>query len=381
MIIPNMGNRLVILSIFGQKRPGYISRCWILRSVARREKSFWREEVMKRLIFILAVSAALCSSAMAQSSDEDLKRYVPILPSVRAQFFDVGPKLGYAVKNMGGGMYIISDNMWQSAFFVTTDGVIVFDAPESFGKGIPTAIAKVTDKPIKYLVYSHAHKDHIGGSTAFKDIKDLKIVAVEGVAASLKEQNDPNRLIPNVVFADKKTITLGGKNVELTRHFYHSVEGDLFIYVPSAKFMMAVDCVTPGYAPFQGFDITANFGRYMKVFDELMAYDFDTFSGGHLTATGSKKDVEITQEFTMDVYQTVKRIHNNLDQNAVVAQAAQMVGTDNKFLLFKVVLDRVTSDSVKELEPRWIKRLAGVDVWMESQVRAAILYVRWDDKY
>ncbi len=336
---------------------------------------------MKKTILILAVLFALCLPAVAQSSDEGLTRYVPILPSVKAQFFDVDPKLGYAVKSMGGGVYVISDNMWQSAFFVTDDGVIVFDAPESFGKDIPTAIAKVTDRPIKYLVYSHAHKDHIGGSATFKDIKDLKIVAVEGVAALLREQNDPNRLIPNVVFGDKKTITLGGKTVELIRHFYHSVEGDLFIYVPSAKFMMAVDCVTPGYAPFQGFDITANFGEYMKVFDELMAYDFDTFTGGHLTATGSKKDVEITKEFTMDVYQTVKRVHSSLDQNAVAAEAARIVGYDNRFLLFKVVLDRVASDSVKELQPRWINRLTGVDVWMESHVRTAILYVRWDDKY
>ena len=156
---------------------------------------------MKRLIFILAVSAALCSSALAQSPDEALKRYVPILPSVKAQFFEIDPKLGYAVKKMGGGVYVISDNMWQSAFFVTDDGVIVFDAPESFGKSIPAAIAKVTDKPIKYLVYSHAHKDHIGGSAAFKDIKGLKIVAVEGVTALLQEQQDPNRLIPDVVFA------------------------------------------------------------------------------------------------------------------------------------------------------------------------------------
>jgi glyoxylase-like metal-dependent hydrolase (beta-lactamase superfamily II) len=336
---------------------------------------------MKKAILILGALLGLCLTAAAQSSDEDLTKYVPILPSVKVQFFNIDPTLGYAVKSMGGGVYVISDDMWQSAFFVTDDGVVVFDAPESFGKNIPAAIAKVTDRPIKYLVYSHAHKDHIGGSAAFKDIKDLKIVAVDGVAAFLREQNDPNRLIPNVVFGDKKTITLGGKTVELTRHFYHSVEGDLFIYVPSAKFMMAVDCVTPGYAPFQGFDITANFGEYMKVFDELMAYDFETFTGGHLTATGSKKDVEITKEFTMDVYRTVKRIHNNLDQNAVVADAAKIVGYDNRFLLFKVVLDRVASDSVKELQPRWIDRLAGVDVWMESQVRTAILYVRWDDKY
>jgi glyoxylase-like metal-dependent hydrolase (beta-lactamase superfamily II) len=336
---------------------------------------------MKRIIYFLALSVALCGSAWAQSSKEEVKSYVPVLPSVKAQFFKIDPKLGYAVKDMGGGLYVISDNGWQSAFLVTDDGVIVFDAPESFGKSIPSAIANVTDKPIKMLIYSHIHKDHIGGSAAFKDIKGLQIVATEGVAQFLKEQNDPNRLIPNVVFGEKKTINMGGKTVELTRHFYHSPEGDLFIYVPQAKFMMAVDCVTPGYAPFQGFDIAYDFGEYMKVFDELLAYDFDKFTGGHLTATGSRQDVEITKEFTMDVYHTVKRVHNSLDQHAVVAEAAKTIGYDNEFLLFKVVLDRVASDSVKELQPRWINRLAGVDVWMDSQVRSAILYVRWDDKY
>ena len=314
-------------------------------------------------------------------SQENLKAYVPVLPSVRAQFFKVDPKLGYAVKDMGGGAYVVSDNGWQSAFLVTDEGVIVFDAPASFGKGIPSAIAKVTDKPVKILVYSHEHKDHIGGAAVFKDIKDLQIVATEGVSAFLIDQSDPNRLLPNVVFGDEKTIRLGGKTVELTRHHYHSPEGDLFIYVPHAKFMMAVDCVTPGYAPFHGFDISENFGAYMKVFDELLAYDFDTFTGGHLTSTGSKQDVEITKEFTMDVYHTVKRIHNSLDQAAIVAEAAKVVGYDNEFLLFKVVLDKVTKDSVAELQPRWINRLAGVDVWMESHVWTALQYVRWDDKY
>jgi glyoxylase-like metal-dependent hydrolase (beta-lactamase superfamily II) len=330
------------------------------------------------MVALLFVALDVPARAQAQ---EELKSYVPILPAVRAQYFNVDPKLGYAVKDMGGGVYVISDNGWQSAFLVTNEGVIVFDAPESFGKSIPLAIAKVTDKPIKVLVYSHIHKDHIGGSGAFKGIKDLKIVATEGVAQFLKEQNDPNRLVPNVVFGDKKTISMGGETVELTRHFYHSMAGDLFIYIPHAKFMMAVDCVTPGYAPFQGFDITENFGEYLKVFDELLAYDFDKFTGGHLTATGGRQDVEISREFALDVYHTVKRIHNNLDQKTVVADAAKTVGYDNEFLLFKVVLDRVAHDAAAELQPRWINRLAGVDVWMDSQVRTAILYVRWDDKY
>jgi hypothetical protein len=66
------------------------------------------------------------------------------------------------------------------------------------------------------------------------------------VSDFLKAQQGPNRPIPDETFVSEKTMKLGGKTIELTRHFYHSNEGDLFIYVPEAKFMMAVDCVTPG---------------------------------------------------------------------------------------------------------------------------------------
>src|SRR5229473_3990371 len=335
---------------------------------------------MKKLSYLLLLAAVWCGQVSAQSSQESLKKYVPVLPSVKAKFWTIDPKLGYAVKSVGGGVYVVSDNGWQSAFLVTDAGVIVFDAPESFGKNLPSAIAKVTDKPIKILVYSHIHKDHIGGSAAFKDIKGLQIVALESVAGFLREMNDPNRLLPNVTFKSEKTITLGGKTVELTRHFYHSNEGDLFIYVPQAKFLMAVDSVTAGYAPFMGFDITTNFHEYLRVFDELLAYDFDTFVGGHLTDIGTKKDVEITKEFTYDVYNTVERIHNHMDQAAVAAEAAKTVAPDNEFAVFKAILDKATNDSVRELQPRRIDRLAGVDVWLPSHVRTALVYVRWDDK-
>lgn len=152
---------------------------------------------MKRLSYLILLAAVLCVHVSAQTTQEDLKRYVPVLPSVKAKFWKIDPKLGYAVKSVGGGVYVISDNGWQSAFLVTDDGVIVFDAPASFGKSIPFAISQVTDKPIKMLVYSHSHKDHIGGSAVFKGIKDTKIVALDSVSDFLKEMKDPNRLVPN----------------------------------------------------------------------------------------------------------------------------------------------------------------------------------------
>ena len=320
------------------------------------------------------------SALAGTDSTEGLREHVPVLPAVRAKYWNIDPAVGYGVKDFGNGVFALSDNGWQSAFLVTDAGVIVFDAPASYGKHIPEAIAKVTNKPIKMLVYSHIHKDHIGGSVAFKSIPGLKIIALDTASDFLKEMNDPNRLIPTETFKTSKTIKLGDKTVELTRHNYHSNEGDLFIYVPEAGFLMAVDSVTSGYVPFQDFDLTTNFHEYIKMFDEILAYKFDNFIGGHLTDTGTRRDVEITKEYTNDVYQTVKRIHNGLNERAFDAEIAKTIGPDNEFLIFKALLDKVTRDSLAELEPRWINRLAGVDVWLPSHVRAALIYVRWDDK-
>jgi len=192
--------------------------------------------------------------------------------------------------------------------------------------------------------------------------------------------DDPERLTPNATFKSAKTVKLGGKTVELSGHRYHSEEGDLFIYVPESKFLMAVDCVTPGYAPFEGFDLTTNFGEYLKMFDQLLAYDFDVFVGGHLTAIGNRQDVEIAKEFAFDVYRTVKRIHNGLDQGAIAAQTAAKVGWDPKFVIFAQILDTVKRDSDAELYPRWKDRLAALDVFLDSHVNTALIYVRWDDK-
>ena len=337
--------------------------------------------LVSALMIAVASSAGVPAQTSPQDSPEALRKYVPVLPSVKAQFWQIDPKIGFAVRSIGGGVHVASDNKWQSAFLVTDEGVIVFDAPASFGKSLPSAIAKVTDRPIKMLVYSHAHNDHLGGSPAFEGVEGLKIVALDTVADFLKEMKDPERLPPNETFATRKTITLGGKTVELVRRSYHSNEGDLLVSIPHAKFLMAVDSVTPGYAPFEGFDLTTNFHHYLMMFDQLLAYDFDTFVGGHLTSIGSRRDVEIAKEYTLDVYRTVKRIHNTIDQAAVVADAAKAIGSDdNEFLLFKALLDKVTGDAVKELQPRWIDRLAGVDVWLPSHVRTALIYVRWDDK-
>jgi hypothetical protein len=91
------------------------------------------------------------SSFAGTDSPEALREHVPVLPAVRAKYWNIDPAVGYGIKDFENGVYALSDNGWQSAFLVTEAGVIVFDAPASYGKHIPEAVAKVTNKPVEIL--------------------------------------------------------------------------------------------------------------------------------------------------------------------------------------------------------------------------------------
>ena len=82
----------------------------------------------------------------------------------------------------------------------------------------------------------------------------------------------------------------------------------------------------------------------------------------------------------MDVYSTVKRIHNGMDQNQAMMEVIEEYGAGNLFLIFEKVLDAIVQDSYREIRDRWINRLAGVDVYGGSHAERMMIYVRWDDK-
>src|SRR5439155_25908238 len=91
-------------------------------------------------------------------------------------------------------VYIFRNGNHQSMFVVTSDGVIATD-PIAYGR--PTGgqtylneIKKVTDKPVKYVIYSHHHFDHIAGGKAFKDA-GARFIAHKRAAGRLAPLADP----------------------------------------------------------------------------------------------------------------------------------------------------------------------------------------------
>lgn len=333
---------------------------------------------MKKYLLI----TLLALSASALFAQKQLKEYAPVLQKTLDRAIKIDQNKGYSISKITPSIYLLTDGLWQSAAVVSKDEVILIDAPESFGSKIEEAVKSVTSKPITTLIYSHGHSDHIGGSVHLKDIKGLKIISLKVTSEFIKEQNDPRRLVPTIVFEGEHVLKSGKTSIHLNNHMnYHSPEGDLFISVPEEKFLMVIDVLAPGYVPFKNLDLTNNMHEYIKVFDKILTYNFDVFIGGHLTSIGNKNDVLETQAYVKDLYETVKRIHTEKNKNlgGVMGEAAKEIGWNNKYLLFKVFLDQVIEESALEIEERWKNKLAGVDVWSRSHASTMLNYVRWDD--
>lgn len=88
----------------------------------------------------------------------------------------------YAIENPHGG---------NIAFLVTNEGVLVVDAGTSPSNGsqIVAAIKSVSDKPIKYVIYTHLHGDHVYGIASFPS--DVKIIAQTNLIDNFKKIIEP----------------------------------------------------------------------------------------------------------------------------------------------------------------------------------------------
>lgn len=153
-------------------------------------------------------------------------------------------------------VYIFRNGNHQAMFVVTRDGVIATD-PVAYGR--PTGgqayvdeIRKVTDKPIRYLIYSHHHFDHIAGGKAFKDA-GAKIVAHKRAQERLAVLKDPHTPPPDEVVTDKgRTIKLGGTTLELKYVGPNHSDSTLVFRLPKEKLLFVVDLIPVGQVPARG---------------------------------------------------------------------------------------------------------------------------------
>lgn len=180
-------------------------------------------------------------------------------------------------------VYIFRYQTSQSMFIVTGDGVIATD-PIGYGRPqVPLTyleeIRKVTSQPIKYVIYSHNHFDHIAGGKPFKDA-GAKFVAHKKAWERLTAVQDPHTVIPDETVDDRATIRLGNTVLELTYLGLNHSDNSLVMRLPKEKIIFAVDFAPVGSIPARGM-IDSHPLEWEDSLKKLIAMDWERLIPGH----------------------------------------------------------------------------------------------------
>jgi glyoxylase-like metal-dependent hydrolase (beta-lactamase superfamily II) len=210
------------------------------------------------------------------------------------------------------GVYVFRYGNHQAMFVVTKAGVIATD-PIAYGR--PEAavtyleeIKKVSDQPIRYLIYSHHHYDHIAGGKPFKDA-GAKIIAHKRAKERLEQIKDPFTPLPDETFEKSRTLKLGGTVLELTYLGLNHSDSNLVMRLPKEKLIFIVDTIPVGSMPGRGM-IDFYPLETEQFMQRVLKMDWQRLIPGHpgqpADRLGTKKDVEDQLAFLRDASEEVK---------------------------------------------------------------------------
>jgi glyoxylase-like metal-dependent hydrolase (beta-lactamase superfamily II) len=210
-------------------------------------------------------------------------------------------------------VYIFRNGNHQAMFVVTPEGVIATD-PVAYGR--PTGgqiyldeIRKITQAPIRYLIYSHHHFDHIAGGKPFKDA-GATVVAHRRAKERLAALDDPHTVLPDEAVDDKRTITLGGTTLELSYHGLNHSDSTLVMRLPREKIVFIVDTIPVGQVPARGM-IDFHPLETEGFIKEVLAMDWERLIPGHPGPggrLGTKQDAENFLGLLQDASAEMKKL-------------------------------------------------------------------------
>ena len=280
-------------------------------------------------------------------------------------------KKGYFVKKLAPEVYFFSTGVYNNLFIVTPEGVVITDPIKGKGKLLKKAISEVTSQPVKFMIYSHSHIDHIGDAYLFEG-NGVQIVAQVETGKALKKYKDKNRPIPHINFGTNYSLSVGGISIELIYPGEGHGKGNTIIYIPSRKIMMYVDAVTPKSVPFKNFAYTIDIVSQIKGIEKALKLDFDIYVAGHLNRPGTREEM---QEVLAYYYASRKASIKAIKRVSFV-DVRKKSKTKDVEPLFGEYLDTVAKECYQILKPEWKKRLMGFEAFAKGHCDIWISYHR-----
>lgn len=257
--------------------------------------------------------------------------YPPLLEDIVIQQVP-NTSVYYAIGNAGVPSQRNEGHTSNAGFVVIDDGVIVFDTlgTPSLGWALLQKIRSVTDKPVKYVILSHYHADHIYGLQAFRDHTDAVIIAqmkaYDYVATgSLDDESAVPRLaqrrvalapwvnqdtrivLPEVTFKVAAEIRLGGRQFQLIYAGPAHSMSDIMMFVLPERVLFAGDIVQNGRIPYMA-SAAVDTRNWLKGLETVATLDPRFIVPGHgHTSTAAADAIAFTRDYILYLRQTMQK--------------------------------------------------------------------------
>jgi glyoxylase-like metal-dependent hydrolase (beta-lactamase superfamily II) len=248
------------------------------------------------VLFLLGTMA--CSLASAAPSDFVLQK--------------IGDRVWAAIVNdegKAGG---------NAGFVVGDDGVVVIDTfqdPEP-AADLLAAIRNITNLPIRFVVNTHYHLDHVNGNDVFAAagaviiahrnargwIRTENIKMIDSPVTAGKKARVQSIALPNLVYDSSVDLYLGTRRANV-RYYPGHTGGDSVVWIPDAHVVFCGDLLWKDHIPNL---IDASTPAWIKTLDAIEAdYGTSTWVPGH-GGIANAEDIATFKKYLVDLRATVR---------------------------------------------------------------------------
>ncbi len=190
--------------------------------------------------------------------------------------------------NVKGDVWRFQNDFYFSVFVITDDGVIVTDPINAEAAAwLKDEIAKMTDKPVTHIIYSHSHEDHASGGSVLAD-----------TATAITEIDAPASLdgvVPQIRFSDRMVLRSGSHEIELTSLGSGHTDDILAMVIRPENVAFVVDVAYVKRLPFRDFP-GAEIDELIEQIKRVETLDFEIMVPGHGNI-GGQADVRESREY------------------------------------------------------------------------------------
>jgi quinoprotein relay system zinc metallohydrolase 2 len=252
----------------------------------------------------------------------------------------------------------------NAGFIVGRDAVAVIDTSGSalMGTELRRAVRAVSDLPIRYVINTHMHPDHVFGNAAFRQDSPAFVghaKLARGLSARSERYLGINKellgeaafagteiVLPTLAVADRKTLDLGGRTLELEAQKTAHTDNDLTVRDSRTGTLFLGDLLFAGHVP----TIDGSIRGWISLLEKFSLNDVPRVVPGHgphsmVWPDAGKPLLRYLRTVAADVRQLIK-------EDRTLSEAIAMAGLSEKdaWRLFEDYHARNVSAAFAELE-------------------------------